>query len=102
MKSSKAMNEVFVQHCGAVRLHMNGTGTLDLVLHGFPDEAGGTDSSTLVPLTMTPTIRRSQTQLANFKAEGICLDVAVDALNEYFIITGLMIFTRPVESGYPQ
>lgn len=91
-----------IHHCNAVRIFVQGSGNLDLTLLGLVDENNEADEQALTPIVMSNTQRRSQTALANFKQENFSLEVSIDAISEYFYINSITVFTREVETGYPQ
>lgn len=87
----------FITHFTAVRLRVEGAGNLKLKLKSLSDIY----EQDLVPLVMTTT-NRQPTQLANFSQERALLRIETTEMNEYFEISKIMVFCKPVATGYPQ
>lgn len=85
-------------HFNAVRLRVVGSGNLDLEFRSLDD----VETQTLTPVTMATATNREPTQLANFRQQRGQLRFSVNAINEYFTISKIIIFVRPYQSGYPQ
>lgn len=85
-------------HFNAVRMRVVGSGNLDLELRSMDD----VNTQTLTPITMSATTNREPTQLANFKDQRCQLRFSVNAINEYFTISKIVIFIKEYQTGYPQ
>lgn len=86
----------FITHFTAVRLRVEGTGNLKLKLMSLSDIY----EQDLVPYAMTTT-NRQPTQLSNFNQERALLKIETTEINEYFEISKIMVFCKPVATGYP-
>lgn len=86
-----------ITHYTAVRLRVNGTGNLKMKLLSL-DEVY---SQSLVPLAMATMTNKQPTQLANFNQERAVLKIEITEINEYFEISKIIIFHKPVATGYP-
>lgn len=85
-------------HFNAVRFRVVGSGNLDLELRSLDD----VETQTLVPLAMATATNREPVQLANFKQQRAQLRFSVNAIDEYFTISKIVVFIRPFQTGYPQ
>lgn len=95
-RSSSFIGEVI--HFGAVRLRVNGTGNLRAFLSSLDDIS----SQTLVPNVMALTTKREPTILANFSEQRARLELGTTAIDEVFTISKIIVFVKPIFSGYPQ
>lgn len=59
-------------------------------------------TSNLVPLTMAASTRFEPTVLSNFQSQRTRLIGKVIDVNEWFEISKLIIFAKPVAAEYPQ
>lgn len=85
-------------HFGAVRYRVTGSGILRSTLYSL-DEA---NSSTLPNLTMSATTNREPTILANYIDQMGYLEIKTTGIDETFSICKIVVFIRPIASGYPQ
>lgn len=94
--SSSFIGEVV--HFGAVRFRVNGAGNLRTFLSSMDDVS----LQTLVPYIMALTTKREPTILANFSEQRARLELGTTAIDEVFTISKIVIFVKPIFSGYPQ
>jgi hypothetical protein len=87
-----------ILHVNAVRMRVTGSGNLDLVLHSLDN----INTQSLTAIVMAATTNIEPTILANFKEQRVQLRFSVDAINEYFVISRIVLFIRPYQSGYAQ
>lgn len=87
-----------VNHYGSIRLRVNGSGALDLTLYSY-DEV---NSDIQTPLTMAASTAVAPTVLSNFTEMKAKLRGKVDAFGEWFEISQIIIYTKPVASSFPQ
>jgi hypothetical protein len=87
-----------LQHLGAVRFRVKGSGTLNVSAFGYDD----VEFSALPELTLEETTSRQPTILANFINQRICLHIGTTEEGEYFTINRIIPFVRPVATSYPQ
>ncbi len=90
-------NGELVNHFNAVRLRMVGEGNLLLSLFSLDDVI----EQELLPLVLTPTTNIEKTRIANFNQQRACLEISIDEIDEWFKINRLVIFVKPVSSGFP-
>lgn len=86
-------------HTGSVRFRVTGSGVLDLDLHSL-DEASHT--AEIPSITLQAATNREPTVLANFIDQCVQLEFGTDEIDEVFTIDRIIIFIRPVATGYPQ
>ena len=96
MAKSSSQGEL-IHHLAAVRMRINGSGSLDMVLSSLDD----VQTQTLVPFTMASTTYIEPTRLANFKSQRIKLRISVNEIDEWFQIRRIILFAKPVEASYP-
>lgn len=87
-----------VTHYGAIRYRIIGSGTLQTTLYSLQD----VESQTLANITMSNPNDRMPTILANFNKEQAFLKGETNEMNDYFRINRIIIYTKPIWSGYPQ
>lgn len=85
-------------HFGSVRMRVTGTGNLNAILWALDDW----DLYTLPVLPMAVATNREPVLLSNFIQQRARLELNTDAIDENFLISKIVIFVRPVASGYPQ
>jgi hypothetical protein len=56
----------------------------------------------LVDLTLQTTNATIPFQLANFVDQRACLRVYIDQLDGFFNISKIIVFSKPIYTGYPQ
>lgn len=85
-------------HFGAVRMRVTGTGNLRMTLNSLDD----VNTSTLPVLPMSATTNREPTVLANYVDQLGSLEFETTEIDEVFAICKIVVFVRPVATGYPQ
>jgi len=96
-KSSPLTGELV--HFGTVRMRVTGAGNLQLFMHSL-DEASNSDTLTAIPLQAAT--NREPTVLSNFIDQYGQLEIKTTQIDEVFEISKIVIFIKPVASGYPQ
>lgn len=86
-------------HFGAIRMRVLGSGNLQLSLFSLDETS---NSATLTDISLQSTTNREPTVLANFIDQYGQLEVKTTEINETFEISKIVIFVKPVASGYPQ
>lgn len=86
-----------IVHIGAIRFRVVGSGDLDLSLHSLDDVR----SATLPSLAMQATTNREPVRLCNFLEQRTSLTISTDQMNEHFLINRIVVFAKPVYTGYP-
>ena len=87
----------YINHYGAVRLRLNGNGSLRLKLISLD----GVIESTLLPLTMSSASNIEPTRICNFNQQRAQLEIKTTAIDERFFISKIVIYTQPVAENYP-
>src|SRR4030095_9156720 len=93
-----------IVHHSHLRLRVTGTGNLDVRLIALYDDIS-TDNpptSSLVPLPMQSGTARLAQFNANFEQQYTQIEVSTDAIDEYFYITKIVTYAKPVAVAYPQ
>lgn len=85
-------------HCGAVRYQLNGSGTYKSNLVTTQDEI----TTPLIDVTMSATTSRQPVTLANFQSQKFYLYGKTVKIREVISISRIIIYVRPVATGYPQ
>lgn len=90
-----------INHFVAVTVSVVGSGFLRprLFTLGLNDAEVSSVALTNIPLGNTD---RSSTALANFKKEIAYLELKVNDINEFFVITGITLHVKEVAQSYPQ
>jgi hypothetical protein len=84
-------------HIVAVRMRVVGEGNLNLAL----TDLDNVQTLNMVALPMSPTTRIEPTRLANFQSQRTRLEGSVSEIDEWFLISRIIIFAKPVAVEYP-
>lgn len=95
---SSSGNDGSILHFGLTRLRVTGSGNLQQILHSLDDVR----SNTLANFAMTSATDVEPTVLANFTQQRAYLEVKVTQISEWFNISKITIFVKPVATSYPQ
>lgn len=87
-----------ILHTNTVRFRAVGSGSLNLILRSLNDIR----NQTLTPITLQSVTNREPNVLANFKEQRMQLELNTTEIDEFFTINTIIIFTKAVETGYPQ
>lgn len=87
-----------ILHYNGTRLRITGSGNLDMSLKSVQNVR----SYDLVTLPLSTATNREPFVLANFREQKAQLRFGTDALGETFTISKIVIFIKPVATGYPQ
>lgn len=87
-----------ILHFGAVRYRVTGSGNLIQSFYGL-DRA---ESEVLKPLVLSEAPGREPIVLANFKGQRALLRLETTVINEWFNFNRIILFTKPIYSGYAQ
>lgn len=84
-------------HFGAIRFRVVGTGNLKLTLRSLQDAV----IHFLIDIPMVTVTNREPTRLVNYIDQRGCLRLGTTAINEVFEISKIIVFVKPVATGYP-
>lgn len=87
-----------VLHFHATRMRVTGSGVLRQTFYSLDDIR----SQAIANQTLAGTTRIEPTTLANFSEQRAYLDIRTTAIDEYFTISKIIIYARPVAASYPQ
>lgn len=85
-------------HITGTRLRVTGAGNLLMTFRSLDN----INTYAMVPLVMATTTNREPLVLANYMDQRGQLEIRTNAIDEYFEISKISIFTRPTFTGYPQ
>lgn len=88
----------YINHFGAIRVRVTGTGNLNPKLISLDT----TTELDITPIAMTSPNSRYANQLCNFMQQRAQLELKTTEIDEVFYIRQIMIYARPVYSGFPQ
>jgi hypothetical protein len=88
----------FINHFTAVRLRVTGSGSLLMQLQTLDDVI----VQDISPLTMSATTPRYANQLTNFTQQKSRLVIKTNEIDETFFISQLILYVKPVATGFPQ
>jgi len=94
--AKSAIGEIL--HFNTVRYSMVGAGNF----HSYLRSSDDIRNLGLVDVVLQSATNRQPNVLANFKEQCAHLEGSITEINEYFIISKIVIFVKPTESGYPQ
>jgi hypothetical protein len=86
-----------ISHFAAIRVRVNGTGSLNMTVYSLDDVR----SKTLVPITMQASTRIIPTRLVNFTEQRAAFELGTTAIDEKFRINRIVIFMKEVFTSYP-
>lgn len=86
-----------ISHFAAIRVRVNGTGSLQLKVYSLDDRK----FKVLVPLSMTPLARIIPTRLVNFMEQRASFELKTTVIDEEFKINRIIVFTKEVYTSYP-
>ena len=92
---ANAIGEIL--HAGAVRCRVTGSGNLQSFLRSLDDVR----NVQLDNITMATTANIEPTILSNFREQRIQLEMRTTEIDEVFNISRIIIFVKPVSTGYP-
>ncbi|HYV51985.1 MAG TPA: hypothetical protein VE971_01715 [Candidatus Eisenbacteria bacterium] len=87
-----------INHFGAVRVRVKGSGLLIPTLIGFDSVA----SSVLASISMGASPGLQPTVLANFVGQRVQLQLQTTSLNDKFDINRIIVFAKALYTSYPQ
>jgi hypothetical protein len=91
-------SEEVINHYGAIRMHVNGSGNIRPTLYSL----GLVKSYTLSPLTMQSPASIEQNRLSNFTQQKAALELRTTEINETFNINKIIVFVKPIAKSYPE
>ena len=86
-----------VIHFAGVRMRVVGTGELDMTLYSLDDVR----STTLKTVPMSATEEFQKTRICSLTTQRAKLRISTDVKNEYFSISRIIIYTKPVYISIP-
>lgn len=98
MTKSASVNEEVINHYGAVRLGVTGSGNLRLTLYSL-DEV---KVSPLLPLVLQTRTNIEPNRLANFTQQRAKLEIRTTEIDEHFKVTKVIVFVKAVAKSYPE
>lgn len=87
-----------ILHFNGIKLRVFGLGNLKLTLRSVQN----VNEFEMVDHSMVTATNREPFVLANFKEQRAQLEITTDAIGETFTISKIIVFFKPVETGYPQ
>jgi hypothetical protein len=85
-------------HTTGVRLRIVGNGNLKQYLHSLQD----VNNFQMVDHVLQNPINREKVTLANFIDQRVQYELKTTELNEWFRFSKIVIFVKPIATGYPQ
>jgi hypothetical protein len=98
MATPKKSSEELVNHYGAARLRMLGSGNLKLTMFSLDL----VKAHVMLPLPLTPRTFKEPNRLSNFTQQRACLEVRTTQIDETFQISKVIMFIKPVAKSYPE
>ena len=90
--------ELIVNHYGAIRLTVTGTGNLRPTFYGLDKKI----SFTALPIPLPATTDIEFNRITNFTRQRASLVLTTTGFQEWFSITRLVVFVRPVAKSLPE
>lgn len=84
-------------HIVGIRMRITGDGIFQLGLLSYDD----LNPLVMVPLTMQPTTRIEPTRLCNYQSQRTKMFGQTNNMNEFFRISRILVFVKPVAVEYP-
>jgi hypothetical protein len=98
LSARNTKGEEVVNHYGAVRLRVTGSASLQLTLFSFD----AVDSNILMPIPLESAIDIEPNRLANFTKQNAQLQIQTTNIDEYFKISKIIIFIKPIAKSFPE
>ena len=95
---SKSSNEEVINHYGAVRMRIVGSGNLRMVLYSL-DEV---KSFTLLPITLAAKTNIEPNRISNFTQQRAKFELRTTEIDESFNSSKIIVFAKPVAKSYPE
>jgi hypothetical protein len=86
-----------ISHFAAIRIRVNGTGSLKMAVYSLDDVR----SKTLVPFTMATLARIIPTRIVNFMEQRASFELKTTEIDEFIKINRIIIFTKEIFTSYP-
>lgn len=90
-------NDGLIQHFGSVRLRVTGSGTLELKLLSMD----AVFTRTLGDITMSSESNKESLRPTNFTQQRAQLEIKTSEINEVFLISKIVVYTKPIASAFP-
>jgi len=87
-----------ILHCGATRFRVTGSGNLQLFLRSLDNS----HNLQLTSIPMQATTNKEPLVLSNFSDQRVQLELRTTEINEVFNVSKIVVFIKPVATGYPQ
>jgi len=95
--AKRSSSEELINHYGLVRFRVTGFGRLLLRLISL----GEVRENVMFPITMVDPTDIEPTRLSNFTQQRACLEIKTVNFGEYFEISKLIVFAKPIAKSYP-
>lgn len=86
-----------IQHFGAIRMRLNGSGSLKMTFYSLND----VNSMDLIPFTMQASTNIQPTRLTNFNEQRASLRISTTEIDEVFRINRIILFGKDLWTSYP-
>lgn len=87
-----------ILHFNAVRMRATGVGNLLQTMSSLD----GVNTFAMIPFVLVPTTNREPVTLSNFNDQRGQFIIETEDIDEYFIISKIVIYVKPIATGYPQ
>lgn len=87
-----------ISHCNLIRTRVNGSGELITTLY----DLGNTNSRLLTDATLAEGRGISLSQIANFRAERISVEIRVNQMDDWFKVSNLYAYVKQTAASFPQ
>jgi hypothetical protein len=98
MPKKSSSGEEVINHYGAVRLRVNGSGNLQMALQSLDERF----QNVLVPVPLQSVTNIEPNRLSNFTQQRAKLMIRTTELNETFQISKIIVFIKPVAKSWPE
>lgn len=85
-------------HFGSVRIRVEGSGNLLQRLLSL----SAVYQNVLTPVVMSSSTNRFSSTLSNFNEQKAQLELKIEVIDEWFEIGSIIIYTKPIYTGFPQ
>jgi len=98
MSPKSTVNSAFINHLGLVRGMFSGEGNLLVTAFSFNQK----EFKISAPIILEEAPDKLAETLSNFKKQLIQVEFAVDEIDEWFRVSSVIVFIKPVETSYPR
>lgn len=96
--AKSSSSEEIINHYGAVRLRVTGSGNLQMTLYSLNE----VKQNDLAPIVLSSATNIEPNRLSNFTQQKAKLEIKITEIDENFNISKIIVFVKPVAKSFPE